>query len=417
MKGNHEFDGGDDQLADFIQNLTFPVISSNVHTTNKKLARGLLPYKIYKKHQLAVVAVTTETTKGLSKPGEGTTFEDPIEAAQRTVDAIKRRHKNIKRIVALTHIGYEKDIEFAQKTKGIHLIIGAHSHTLLGEPENPANAGDYPTIEENIDGDEVFIVTAYRWGEYLGYIDVEYNRHGKIVAYTGAPFHLTNTTAQEPKLQKQVNSWAEKFVEFSSKVLGQTLKPLVQATCQTEECTLGSFSADSMADFRPDTAVGAIMNAGGIRMAIDAGDITLQQALEAFPFGNSLVEMTFTGDDLWKIFEGIFSRSSQFNGLPVTSGVQVSKSIRLTHNPNNPIGSRLITLEINGEKVVADQSYTIVTLDFMAGAGDNMLPAGRESTLLDTMDEVWARYVTAKSPIDHDLDGRIATTTETVPQK
>ena len=414
-QGNHEFDDGDDLLAEFLDDLKFPVISSNIHTTNKKLARQLLPYKLYPQHQLAIVAVTTETTAGISSPGAGTTFEDPVAAAQRTVNAIKKKHKNIKRIVALTHIGYEKDIELAQKTKGIHLIIGGHSHTLLGDMAGAA--GKYPTIETNKDGDEVFIVTSHRWGEYLGYIDVQYNRHGKIVGYTGAPFHLTNTTAENPKLKKQVKTWAEKFTEYSGKILGTTATPLVQSTCQTEECTLGDFSADSMADFRNGTAVGAIINAGGIRQEIDAGDISLQQALETFPFGNSIVEMTFTGEELWKIFEGTFSRVSEFNGLAVTSGAQISKGLRVSYNPANAVGGRLITLEIQGKPVVLTETYTIITLDFLAGGGDNFWPARTDFTMLDTMDEVWADYVTATSPIDYKLDGRISTTTETVPQR
>lgn len=60
----------------------------------------------------------------------------------------------------MTHIGYDKDIELAKKTRGVHLILGGHSHTLLGDMEGAE--GKYPTIEKNLDGEEVFIVTAYR---------------------------------------------------------------------------------------------------------------------------------------------------------------------------------------------------------------------------------------------------------------
>ena len=43
--------------------------------------------------------------------------------------------------------------------------------------------------------DEVFVVTAFRWGEYLSYIGVEYDRRRKIISYEGAPIHLANATA------------------------------------------------------------------------------------------------------------------------------------------------------------------------------------------------------------------------------
>ncbi|KAI5859001.1 5'-nucleotidase [Tricharina praecox] len=414
--GNHEFDDGDDLLAGFLHNLTFPVISSNVHTDNRELASALLPYKIFKKHKLAVLAVTTETTAGISNPGNGTTFEDPVAAAIRTVKAIKKKHRDIKRIVALTHIGYDKDIELAKATTDISLIIGGHSHTLLGN--QTAAKGKYPTIETNLDGDEVFIVQAYRWGEYLGYIDVEYDSKGKIVAYEGAPFHLTNATKEDVGLKSQIKGWSTAFEAYSGTVLGVTEFDLIQSTCQSMECTLGDFTADSMEDYRPsENLAGAIINAGGIRAEIDAGKITLQQALECFPFGNSIVELDFTGEQLWTIFEGIASRLNQENGLAVTSMVQVSRSIRLTYNPTNPVGSRLITLKIKAQPIDLTKTYTISTLDFLATGGDNFWAPRTDFVTLDTMDEVWADYVREVTPISYVLDGRIATTTETVPQK
>jgi 5'-nucleotidase len=108
-----------------------------VHSTNRKLQRNIAPYKVfsagkYRGFDLAIVAVTTETTKSISNPGEGTTFEDPVAAVKRTVAYIKRHHRNVKRFVALTHIGYSQDIALAQESTDISLIIGGHSHTLLG---------------------------------------------------------------------------------------------------------------------------------------------------------------------------------------------------------------------------------------------------------------------------------------------
>lgn len=272
-------------MTDFIEDLKFPVISSNIHTTNAKLAKQLLPYKIFNKYNLAVLAVTVDSS-GLSHPGNGTTFEDPVVAAKRTVAAIKRKHRNIKRIVALTHIGYDKDIELAKKSTDISLIIGGHSHTLLGDMTGAK--GKYPTIETNLDGDEVFIVTSYRWGEYLGFIDVEYDSKGKIVSYEGAPIHLTNVTAEDKGLKTQIKGWSTAFKKYANTILGTTKFPLIQTTCQSIECTLGDFSADSMEDYRaaitPNLA-GAIINSGGIRSEIDAGNISLQNALDCFPFG------------------------------------------------------------------------------------------------------------------------------------
>lgn len=215
---------------------------------------------------------------------------------------------------------------------------------------------------------------SYRWGEYLGYIDVAFDPEGKIVSYHGAPIHLDNTTTQDPGLQAQVNAWRTPFEKFAAEVVGESKVVLEQGTCQKEECTLGDFMADAMLDYRiggnPDVT-GVIINAGGVRATIDEGQITRGEVLTAFPFGNAVVELKFTGKELWDIFEGIVTGVSVFNNEEVTSFVQVSKGIKITYNPKNSGGTKLISLELGGSPVDLTKSYTIVTLDFLAGGGDN----------------------------------------------
>jgi len=412
--GNHEFDDGDDLLGDFIENLTFPVISSNIHSKNPKLAKHLIPYEIFPQYNLAILALTTPDTAKISNPSNLTSFEDPIAATQRTVELIKKNHPTIHRIVALTHIGYYDDISLAQNTTGISLIIGGHSHTLLGDIAGAA--GPYPTIVNNPEGDEVFVVTAYRWGEYLGYIDVEYDAQGKIVTYEGAPIHLTNTTALEPHLESEIKEWEKAFDVFEKTIIGFTKTPLFSSTCEQGECNLGDLTADALEAYRPGP-IAAIMNAGGIRIDIGAGNITQQQVLDCFPFGNAYVQLNMTGTQLWNAFESIVSKVNTENGLPVEKFVQVSKNIRFLYNPSNPTGSRLITLSIAGQPVVLSQTYLIATTDYVAGGGDNFWPVRTDFTILETIDAVFGDYVMTQSPLDYKLDGRIATTNETTSRK
>lgn len=157
--GNHEFDGGDDMLGEFLENLTFPIISANIKSDHPALNKTIQPYHIYEELGVAVIGVTTETTPNIASPGDGTIFSDAIEAVQNAVDEI-RETTNITRIAALTHIGYEEDQRLAEETTGLYLIMGGHSHTPLGAGED--EEGPYPTITRNKDDEEVFIVTAYR---------------------------------------------------------------------------------------------------------------------------------------------------------------------------------------------------------------------------------------------------------------
>ena len=371
--GNHEFDGGDDNLGAFLENLTFPIISANIRSDHSVLNATIKPYHIYNEYQLAVIGVTTVTTPSISSPGEGTIFTNVTQAVQNTVDLI-RSTTNITRIAALTHIGYEEDQLLAESTTGLYLIMGGHSHTPLGDFEDAE--GPYPTIVRNLDDEEVFIVTAYRWGEYLGYIDVTYDDTGRVLEYHGGPIHLTNETEQEPDLQTQIEAWAEPFRAFAAEELGTSNVILDQETCQEQECLLGDFMADAMLTYRlnqTDTADFALINAGGIRATIDEGPITRGEVLTSFPFGNSIVEISMSGDDLWTVLEGIVTGVSGFNGEEVTSFFQISRGIQVDYNPANNNGSKLVNVTVGNNGLDREAKYNIVTLDFLAGGEHRLL--------------------------------------------
>lgn len=200
-------------------------------------------------------------------------------------------------------------MDLARRTRGIHLIlgmylargdhfeggrlnsvtehrlrVGGHSHTLLGDFDEAE--GPYPTIATNLDGEEVFIVTAWRWGQVLGYINVSFESGpgGRVLEYSGGPIYMDKTTKQDPELQAQVDAWREPFDEYASEVVGLVTEVLDATRCQNGECsfslviltslvliyrpfqgTLGNFIADSMLDYRLEMGAqvnGAIMNAG-----------------------------------------------------------------------------------------------------------------------------------------------------------
>ncbi|PSN75241.1 Metallo-dependent phosphatase [Corynespora cassiicola Philippines] len=414
--GNHEFDGGDEELGQFLQNLTFPVISANIHSENEKVNQSIKPYHIFEEHGIAIIGVTTDETPGISSPDETTTFSDPVEAVQNAIDEI-RSTTNITRIAAITHIGYDKDQELARATTGLQLIMGGHSHTLLGDMEDAE--GKYPTIVENQDGDEVFIVQAFRWGEYVGYIDVVFDPQGKILETRGAPIHITNTTEQDEDLQEQIDDWRGPFEAFAAEVLGVSEVVLDQSTCQDEECLLGDFMADAMYQYRRNSSEDvafAIINAGGIRATIDEGDITRGEVLTSFPFGNSIVELTLSGEDIWKVLEGIVTGVNVDNGEEITSFFQVSQGIRIQYNPENGNFTKLVNVTIGDGPLDNSTDYRFVTLDFLAGGGDNFFTPTTDFVSLDTQDEVLTQYIQSQTPVNIELDSRIEQVNGTRPE-
>jgi 2',3'-cyclic-nucleotide 2'-phosphodiesterase (5'-nucleotidase family) len=122
------------------------MVCANIQSGHPGLNTTIVPYTYFDKHDLAVVAVTTADTAFISSPGPTTTFSDPITTIQKTVDDIQAKYSKNTKIVAVTHIGYELDQQLAQQTRGIYLVIGGHSHTLLGDMAGAE--GPYPTIEK-----------------------------------------------------------------------------------------------------------------------------------------------------------------------------------------------------------------------------------------------------------------------------
>ncbi|KID91669.1 5'-nucleotidase precursor [Metarhizium guizhouense ARSEF 977] len=416
--GNHEWDGGDENLGKFLKNLTFPIVSCNVKSTVKDLNETIKNYHIFEKHDLAVIGATTETTPNIANVGKGTTFLDPIPEIQKAIYEIRNTTK-VKRIVALTHLGYEVDQKLAQQTEGLSLIIGGHSHTLLGNMDKAE--GKYPTIVKDKGGNEVFVVTSYRWGEYLGSIEMTFDENGRALSYHGAPIHMDNTTSLEKNLQKNITAWRGPFEKYAAEVIGSTNNVLDQTTCQKGDCLLGQVMADAMLEYRQNQTNGtgdkpdfAIINAGGIRATIDEGNITRGQVITSFPFGNAITQLKYSGADLRKILEGCVSRVSQFNQKKTSSWFQVSGNIVVEYNESKDAGSRLVRATVGGKALDDETDYNVVTVDFVAGGGDNLLKPATEFVTLESLDQVLVAYIGAHTPLQNALQKRVVSSNGTV---
>ena len=87
--GNHEWDGGDEALGEFLEKINFPILSANVVSSVEALNKTIKPYVVFEKQEIAVIGVTTPTTKSISSVGDGTTFLDVVDTVQSTIDHIK----------------------------------------------------------------------------------------------------------------------------------------------------------------------------------------------------------------------------------------------------------------------------------------------------------------------------------------
>jgi len=155
--GNHEFDYGLATAECAIRSASFPFLAANIRSTGGGRWNGLNPYAIIVVDdvRIAVFGLATLETVSLHWPGsiKGIEVTDPLEAARELVPKL-RPESDV--IVAISHLGYPHDLALASAVPGIDFIVGAHSHT---------SVGDWETVGETV------ITQAGCYGRSLGRLD------------------------------------------------------------------------------------------------------------------------------------------------------------------------------------------------------------------------------------------------------
>jgi 5'-nucleotidase len=384
--GNHEFDDGPAMLAEFLANVTFPVLSANSDASSEpRLLGKYKPATILavQGQKIGIFGLTTIDTPITSSPGPTMKFLGEIETARAQVAAL--RAQGVDKIIALTHIGYANDLALAKAVDGIDVIVGGHSHTLL-ETGNPRAAGPYPTMAQSPSGAPVAVVTAASYNQYLGQIDVTFDDAGLVTKAEGKPHFLANAVAMDPEIQAKVTAFGAPLEALRAKPIGESAVALVgtDSVCRFAECNLGNLIADAiLASARALGAQVAITNAGGIRSSIPAGPVSLGQVLEVLPFSNTVAVATMTGAELLASLEHGVSRAHDAT-LSGTGRFPQIAGMRMTWDLAKPEGQRVISLEIRqpdgGYRPVDPAAdYVVATNNFVRAGGDGyaLLAKGR----------------------------------------
>ncbi len=165
--GNHEFDCGIDALAKMLRKADFPIVNCNYDLTDTPLAKMVQPYIVLRKGPLKIGIVAVGVNlQNLVIPSkrEGWVYRDAIVQAESCAALLKEQGCDL--VVCLSHLGYSSrgacDIELAENSRHIDLIIGGHSHTFLKAPKTFTN----------LDGRPVLVTQMGKDGIYLGRIDL-----------------------------------------------------------------------------------------------------------------------------------------------------------------------------------------------------------------------------------------------------
>ncbi|PHQ79745.1 MAG: multifunctional 2',3'-cyclic-nucleotide 2'-phosphodiesterase/5'-nucleotidase/3'-nucleotidase, partial [Thalassobium sp.] len=293
--GNHEFDDGPEVLRGLIDAVDFPVLMSNADISGEELLSGAIEKSTIIERggeRIGLIGLTPQNTNELASPGPNVIFTAPAEAVQAEVDRLEA--EGVNKIIVLSHSGYNVDIAIAQATTGVDVIVGGHSHTLLGDFEDAA--GPYPTMV----GDTA-IVQARSYGKYLGELNVTFDDDGVITEASGAPVTIDGTVAEDAAAKERVAELAIPLEEIRNRVVAETADVLTgdRTICRVMECSMGNLIADAMLDRVADQGIViALQNSGGIRADIDAGEVTMGEVLTVLPFQNTLSTFQISGATL-----------------------------------------------------------------------------------------------------------------------
>ncbi|KAJ1974176.1 hypothetical protein H4R34_004815 [Dimargaris verticillata] len=417
--GNHEFDNGIDHLVSTLKSIDAPIICANLDMSNAfELSQQVEPYTILKgprSLQIGVIGLTTNTTGSISKGASSVTFLDPAPVVQRHIDELKTKH-NIHVIVALSHNGYTYDKEVATNTQGLLAIFGGHSHTYLSvDPNEPGSGGEYPTIVRGKNGQDVYIVQAKKFGEYVGFLDLTVTPEGRVLGLSGQPIHITMNIPEDPGLKHFTEEVRKPMERDGGMVIGEALIDMYQEHCKGTECPLANMVTDAMLQRSPLASI-AMINEDGIRTGIRQGPIKLLHLFGLFPMNDELVTVRLSGRAIRGIITGVLTQKNQRDGQRVTcfahySGLRVEYSRAdqklLSIQVKTPPSSSL-SRQPEWTDMKDAEDYTIVTFKFLANAGDHLLAKPVKATSLNTnIIHVMSNYLQSHKELKPEVEGRL----------
>lgn len=434
--GNHEFDEGPAELVrlqtggshpvdgdldgDPFEGANFEFLAANVVVD--ETGQTVFPaYTVrdYDGVKVAFIGMTLEGTPTIVTPSgvAGLTFNDEAETVNALIPQLKEQ--GIEAIVVLLHEGGsspggQNDCEggltgpiaeiVPQLDSAVDLVIAGHTN-------------DEFVCE--IDGK--WVTMADTAGRLFTDIDTALDPETgdmTIMAINNVP-NLQEGVTPDPALTALIDKYEEKSAPLANAIIGSVTTDILREQNAAGESALGDIIADAQlaATRSPETggAVIAFMNRGGIRNDVffassgpeADGEFTFGEAFGVQPFGNSLVTMSLTGEQIDALLEQQFD-----NPEPGENRIfQVSEGFTYTWSESAPTGSKVdpSTIMLNGVVLDPAATYRVTVNSFMADGGDNysILTEGTDRLGGDVDLDALKAYFAANSPVAPGLQDRI----------
>lgn len=399
VPGNHEFDYGMDAFLALTEQANHQYLCCNF--LDKAGNPVFSPYAIvdYGETQVAYVGVSTPETFTKSTPayfqdeagaylysfseGEGRLYT----AVQSAVDSARAEGADY--IVAISHLGEEGTTDawrsdtVIANTTGIDVMLDGHSHE------------EYKTEAKNKSGDAVLLLQT---GTKLSAL-------GKVIIDPVSGRVTGELVTEYAETDSEVDAYLQTVHAEFEEVLGQvvantdadltTLHPATGARAiRNAETNLGDLCADAYR-LMLGADVG-LVNGGGVRADIAAGQITYEQIINVQPYGNQLCLAQVTGQQLLDALElgaRLYPEENagflQVSGMTYSIDVSIASSVVLNDQGEFMEVSgqrRVCDVMIGGKPLESGTLYTLATHDYLLKSGGDGFVMFRDCNV--TEDEV-----------------------------
>jgi 2',3'-cyclic-nucleotide 2'-phosphodiesterase (5'-nucleotidase family) len=388
--GNHDFDWGQDVLAQRAKEASFPFLATNVvETKTGKLPSYLKPY-IVKDTGLAKVGIL-----GVTNPQGNTIVKatsvaglhfGPAKQVEPYLSELKRQADII---VVVAHIGSADAAQLARDVPGIDVIVAAHDHTAVQTAR--------------VEG-KTTIVDSGAYTQYLGRLEVivdpaTHKMKDAVRAGELIPIAASSTIKPDLEISAIVEARRDEVEKYTSRVVGTIKNDLDNPR---DECGLGNMITDGILEYgraqgwKTDVA---FYNAAGVRAPLKAGPVTYGQLYQVLPFENTIVNVDLTGAQLKEVLEDASGRAGR---LQIGGG-------KWAYRFTNASGERVLEATIAGAPLDLARLYHVATIDYLLLGGDGHTWFGKGKNVIygDIEVDAVAAYMTAHSPLDPKVEGRI----------
>ncbi|OFT44429.1 bifunctional metallophosphatase/5'-nucleotidase [Corynebacterium sp. HMSC06G04] len=406
--GNHEFDKGVDDLRDRIQpHSEFPILGANVLQNGKPILDASIVQEIGGV-KVGFVGTVTQNTEFKVAPAmiPGVTFTDPVEATNKEAKHLKESGE-ADVVIALFH---EDAQQFADGfSTDVDALFGGDTHVKTqGEV---AREGALP----------LQWAQGHEYGKLLNDLDITFDTKAKKVTdIKMKQYDATDAASlsEDAEIAAIVDEAAAKAEELGADVVGTMPEALFRGSDEGKgsgsnrgvESTLNNFIAQAQRK-SVAKAVGkeidlGVMNAGGVRADLPAGEVTYKDVFTVQPFGNAVAYCKVSGADLIKALENQWQEGASRPRL----AMGLSDNVQVVYDQTGEHGSRIKSVTIDGEQVDPSKDYTIALSTFLIGGGDGYFAEGAIKDVVDLgyMDtQAMIDYIKAGKPAAREGQGQI----------